>query len=125
LGAKNAMVLGLSTHSTLFEKPLVLSKNDLVLISGTLRSVVKTINNAVYKAVLDRTFPVVPTGKGDARKFTKILWQKDYDLDKKLFSKYYKIFYSKYERSPAAKEMYTRFISEKEQLLQKIAGSKR
>lgn len=125
LGAKNAMVLGLSKHSTLFEKPLVLSKSDLILISGTLRSVVKTINNAVYKAVLDRTFPVVPTGKGDARKFEKILWQKDYDLDKKLFYKYYKIFYSKHEKSPAAKEMYTRFMSEKEQLLQKIAGGKR
>ncbi|WP_397459633.1 hypothetical protein AB3464_12675 [Pseudomonas asplenii] len=125
LGAKNAMVLGLSTHSTLFEKPLVLSKNDLILISGTLRSVVKTINNAAYKSVLDRTFPVVPTGKGDARKFEKILWQRDYNLDKVLFSKYYKIFYSKHEKSPAAKEMYMRFISEKEQLLQKIAGGKR
>lgn len=125
LGAKNAMVLGLSTHSALFEKPLLLSKSDLTLVSGTLRSVVKTINNAVYKAVLDRTFPVIPTGKGEARRFEKPLWQRDYDADKQLFSKYYRMFFSKSEKSPAMKEMYTRFISEKEQLLQRTTGAKR
>ncbi|ENZ1719529.1 MULTISPECIES: hypothetical protein [Pseudomonas] len=122
LGAKNAMALGLTSHSKLFEKPLTLSRDDLLLVSSTLRSVVKTINNAAYKAVLDRTFPTVPVGKGDKKRLPKSLWSKDYEADKELFIKYYKVFSStNKDESPKMKEMYTRFIAEKEQALQKIS----
>lgn len=123
LGAKNAMTLGLTSHSKLLEKPLILKKHDLTLVSSTLRSVVKTINNAAYKAILDRTFPIIPTGKGDKRKIQKPLWTKDFETDKELFTKYYKAFSSNKEKSPKLKEMYTRFIVEKEHALQKVKGS--
>ncbi len=123
LGAKNAMSLGLTSHSNLFEKPLTLSKSDLSVVSSTLRSVVKTINNSAYKAVLDRTFPTIPSGKGDKKKQAVPLWTKDFETDKELFNKYYKIFSSKKENSPKAKEMYTRFISEKESIIQSMAKS--
>lgn len=127
LGAKNAMNLGLISHSNLFEKPLTLKRTDLIIISSILRSVVKTINNSAYKAVLDRTFPTIPTGKGEKKKIPTSLWTKDFETDRELFSNYYKIFSSKKENSPRIKEMYTRFISEKESALQQTAkgGSRR
>lgn len=122
LGAKNAMALGLTSHSNLFEKPLILRKDDLLLVSSTLRSVVKTINNAAYKAVLDRTFPTTPVRNGDKKIVPKSLWSKVYEDDKELFTKYYKIFSSSNrDESPRVREMYTRFITEKEQALQRLS----
>ncbi|MFK3771787.1 hypothetical protein [Pseudomonas sp. NPDC089406] len=124
LGAKNAMALGLTSHSNLFEKPLSLKKDDLFLVSGTLRSVVKTINNSAYKCVLDRTFPTTPVRKGDKKAIPKSLWSKDFEEDKALFTKYYKTFSSSNKgESPKIREMYTRFITEKEQALQKHVKS--
>ncbi|MCP2224919.1 hypothetical protein OKW12_000293 [Pseudomonas silensiensis] len=120
LGAKNAMALGLTSHSNLFEKPLILKKDDLLLVSSTLRSVVKTINNAAYKAVLDRTFPTTPVRSGDKKTIPKSLWSKVFEDDRELFTKYYKIFSSSNrDESPRVREMYSRFITEKEQALQK------
>lgn len=124
LGAKNAMALGLTSHSNLFEKPLILTKIDLVLLSSTLRSIVKTINNSVYKAVLDRTFPVQSQTKGVKQKLERPLWSKDYETDKELFATYYKMFSSRKESSPPVKEMYMRFISEKEEMLKRNSGGR-
>lgn len=113
LGAKNAICLGLQEHQKLFEKPLELKNNDLAAISSILRSFVGAVNNSIYKAILDRTFPVIPTGKKESKKVGPSLWRNNYKDDRKLFYKYYSTFSSKIEGSPPAKEMYTVFIKQK------------
>lgn len=123
LGAKNAIALGLESHSSLFEKPLTLDKAALGQIALSLRTIIKTINNSVYRSVLDRTFPTTPVGKGSEKYLPKALWSRDYDADRILFGKYYRLFSTKLEKSPPPKEMYDRFISEKEAALLKLAKS--
>ncbi|TWC31184.1 hypothetical protein FBY02_11525 [Pseudomonas sp. SJZ078] len=126
LGAKNAIALGLESHSSLFEKPLILDKPALGQIALTLRIIMKTINNSVYRSILDRTFPTTPVGKGSDKQLPKALWSRSYETDKILFGKYYRLFSTKLEKSPPVKEMYNRFISEKEAALLKLAkGSKK
>ncbi|GAB2904859.1 hypothetical protein GCM10027202_37290 [Microvirgula curvata] len=118
LGAKNAMKLGLNTHNSLFEKPLILGKDELNLIAGNIRSVVKSINNAVYRSIMDRTFPI-PKNKSErkeaVRRSIDTFWKKNYNDDKITYIKYYNLFATKADsiKSQKAKEMYDRFISEK------------
>lgn len=118
LGAKNAMKLGLETHSALFEKPLVLSKDDLILIAGNIRSIVKTLNNAVYRAVMDRTFPIpknIAEKKDLSRQSVSMFWKKNYKEDKDAYLKYYKLFATKVDsmKSSSSKSMYELFIFQK------------
>lgn len=113
LGAKNAINLGLQEHQSLFEKVLQLKNKDLAMISSILRSFVGCINNVIYKAILDRTYPVIPSGSKENRKVKPSLWSNNYDNDKILFAKYYNIFSSKKEKSPSVKEMYTVFVTQK------------
>lgn len=115
LGAKNAMKLGIDKHSTLFEKPLKLTISDLSLIAQNLRSIVKQINNALYKETLDRTFPI-PKNKAQRKEFEvngiKNLWTKNYSDDKKLFKTYYNLFCTKVDsiKSEPAYKLYKAFI---------------
>lgn len=124
LGAKNAMALGLNTHGKLFEKPLKLKSSDLQDLSLAFRSVVKTINNCVYKAVLDRTYSTDVIGKGAAKRLPDVMWKGTYNEDKTNFKKYYKIFSSKIEKSPSSMSLYNSFIEEKKRLVAKIMEKK-
>lgn len=130
LGAKNAMKLGLETHNVLFEKPLTLSKDDLNLIAGNIRSVVKSINNAVYRSIMDRTFPI-PKNKTErkelARRPINTIWKQNYEDDKIIYMKYYKLFATKVDgiKSSKAKEMYDRFMEEKKSDLVELQSESR
>src|SRR5690606_25132686 len=55
LGAKNAIKLRLGTHRSMLEKPLRLDRLALELVGASLRSFVKTINNFVFGALMERT----------------------------------------------------------------------
>ncbi len=57
LGTKNAMALGLSNHTDLLEKPLHLSKEELGFVAASLRNLIKSLNNNVYRVLLERTVP--------------------------------------------------------------------
>lgn len=115
LGAKNAMKLGIDTHSSLFEKPLSLTVLDLTLIAQNLRSIVKQINNCTYREILKRTYPI-PRNKNQKREFAsagiKSMWANDYSEDKVLFRQYYNLFSTKVDalKSPSASTMYRKFI---------------
>ncbi|KHT28560.1 hypothetical protein [Pectobacterium carotovorum] len=115
LGAKNAIKLGIDKHNALFEKPLILTVNDLTLIAQNLRSIVKQINNALYKETLDRTFPI-PKNKTQRKEFEqngiKNIWTKNYDDDKELFKSYYSLFCTKVDsiKSQQPKKLYDAFI---------------
>jgi len=112
LGTKNAMALGLTTHTPFLEKPLKLSKKDLETAADILRNFVKNLNNIIFRGILDRT---VNGGKtsGSQINVTKIDWKWSYDADKATFSKYYKIFATTSDAVPSPKksELYARFAS--------------
>ncbi|MBS5194079.1 MAG: hypothetical protein KHY92_09785 [Morganella morganii] len=115
LGAKNAMKLGIDKHNALFEKPFNLSINDLTLIAQNLRSIVKEINNALYKETLDRTYPV-PKNRNQRKEFElngiRNIWTKNYSDDKDTFKLYYDLFCTKVDsvQSLPPKKMYDAFI---------------
>ncbi|MEO3879958.1 hypothetical protein [Rheinheimera fenheensis] len=111
LGAKNASFLGIDSHSKMLEKPLNIDLNQLFIIFENLRIFVRALNNAVYKAILNRTYPI---GKPkDYRVKPENIWSKIYSSDKEKFSGYYNTFRSKLDnfKSPTAKVMYNLFIS--------------
>lgn len=115
LGAKNAMKLGIDKHNSLFEKPLNLSVTDLSLIAQNLRSIVKHINNAIYKETLDRTYPVPKNKekrKENEAKGIMNIWAKNYNEDKERFKKYYDLFSTKKDsvKSPSANDLYDAFM---------------
>ncbi|CAH6937914.1 conserved hypothetical protein [Vibrio chagasii] len=118
LGAKNAMNLGINSHSNLLEKPLSLDSNSLELIARNLRSILKDINNMAYKEVLNRTYPV-PRNKDDRKRLEKegvrSLWKEIYSDDREQFLKYYNLFSTKHDSSKTAKPsvMYKLFIEQR------------
>lgn len=123
LGAKNAMKLGLDNHSSLFERKLNLNSDQLLDIASRLRTIAKSINNSVYRAVMDRTYPVPKNnkeGKEQKKQELRPLWTGLYEDDKVLFGKYYTVFASRSEKSPKVKEMYDRFISEKQKAIRGV-----
>ncbi|MCE3220077.1 hypothetical protein G5C64_14680 [Vibrio diabolicus] len=118
LGAKNAMKLGINSHSSLLEKPLNLDSESLELIAKNLRSILKDINNTAYKEVLNRTFPI-PKNKDERKRFEKngikSLWKEIYSDDRELFLKYYNLFSTKIDASktPKPSVMYKLFIEQR------------
>lgn len=115
LGAKNAVSLGLEKHSRLIEKPMEINLAQLNHIFENLRIFVRALNNAAYKAVMSRTFPV---GKQkDCKVKPENIWKKRYSDDKEIYGQYYSVFRSRFDvvKTPQAKKMYDLFISAKEQ----------
>lgn len=105
LGSQNAQKLGLSNHSMLFEKPFAPDYQTLTQLALTLRSVVLTINNTVYKKLLERIANSETVGEYSfvpSWNFTK---------DRAWFSKYYNLFSQSHgpASSPSMKAAYDNF----------------
>lgn len=89
LGTKNAIELGLDNHKGCIEKPLKLNYSSLQDCQAICLSVVKEINNYIFRKLLIR---LVATGK--KKKKTTVIWKWNYNQDRKLFNNYYKILVS-------------------------------
>lgn len=106
LGAKNAIKLGLGTHRSMLEKPLRLDRPALELVGASLRSFVKTINNFVFGALMERT--VVNRVDGQIATPYSRDWSWKWQLDRARFLRYYALFASFVDSvpSPTAKDVY-------------------
>jgi hypothetical protein len=101
LGAKNAIRLGLNDHRRILEKPLLLSEEAVEDISEVLRNIVKTINNFLFRHVIERTAEN-KIEKETNRKFYSEDWYWNYTKDRKRFLKYYNLFKSRKDSRPSA-----------------------
>lgn len=113
LGTNNAIELGLSTHKDLLEKPICLNKDDLDNIADTLRTFVKTVNNATFRLILERTVHQKKSNKlpDDSSPMYSKVWTWDYRKDRSRFSGYYKLFVTHVDTipSPTINVTYQRF----------------
>ncbi len=107
LGAKNAINLGLHDHQKLLEKPITLNKNNIIDLADILTTLVKSINNEVFDALLRRS--VVETLPGNS--FKGLGWKWHITRDRKLYSPYYKVFSTLRDSTPSLSqdELYIRF----------------
>jgi hypothetical protein len=100
LGSNNAIKLGLSEHKEFLEKPLKINYSSLQEVFLICNNTVKVFNNYLFQRLLQRS--VEECG----------CWQWNYNKDKKLFNKYFTIFYSgQYPPTPnvIAKDIYNQF----------------
>lgn len=106
LGAKNAIKLGLGTHRSMLEKPLLLDRIALERVGASLRSFVKAINNFVFGALMERTV----ANRVDGQILTPYSrnWVWSWQPDRARFLRYYVLFASSVDSvpSPAAKDVY-------------------
>lgn len=110
LGTKNAIELGLSSHKQFIEKPLRLKVSDAASIADLLTILVKSLNNEIFRYVLERTATGVELNGGGGK---GLGWTWNKAKDRKLYNAYYIIFASKLDAKPtvAAGELYDRFRS--------------
>lgn len=80
-GTKNALKLGLERHHLFLEKPIIISYEAIQSIASVCDNVVKEVNDELFNLLLD----------GIAEQYD---WTGDLRKDKKIFSKYFDIFYS-------------------------------
>jgi hypothetical protein len=113
LGTKNAIGLGLDEHSELLERPFSPTVADIADIADALQITVKTINNFLFWAILERTFE---SGNPST------IWQMNYTKDRELFQRYYKPFALKSAKpsSPSPKEIYLSFMRDNRPRLKRI-----
>lgn len=88
-GSKNAITLGLTKYLNHVEKPIKCDFNMLQTLVTICQNTVRISNNLLYERVMNRLIL-----DGNTKK-TDIIWTWDYTSDKKLFTKYYKTFYSR------------------------------
>lgn len=98
LGARNAIALGLSDHSSLLEKPLRLDYAALQDVIAIATGMVKVLNNFLFNEILSR----VPGGQ----------WTGAYTSDRRVFLKYYNIFCDRVSANRTAKpeQLYLQFM---------------
>ena len=108
LGAKNAIRLGLSLHSSFLEKPFIISQNDLEEISHILRAVVNTINRFVYECLLER---MARNQDSNGIGVYSENWTWNYNRDKRRFLRYYNLFRTTRDTvpSPQAIDIYNTY----------------
>lgn len=106
LGAKNAIRLGLSSHGRMLEKPLVLSQQALEDIALTLRSLVKVLNNHLFRSIMERT--VINKNDSGTEKLYWQDWTWIYKTDRPRFIRYYRLFATVKDSnaSPPASDLY-------------------
>ena len=109
LGVKNAVSLGLSTHSQYLERQILIRKKELADIADLLFALVKSLNNEVFGFILKRT-ATKKLGNGPE---IGIGWTWNKAKDKKRFLNYYKIFASTKDATPSASasDIYAMFRS--------------
>jgi hypothetical protein len=111
LGTKNAVSLGLQGHKQFLEKPLKLGVADIAMIADLLLTVVRVINNELFRRVLTRT--AIGASKSSAREAFKLgpdwSWKKTHDRTR--YRRYYAIFATVKDAppSPSANDLYDRF----------------
>lgn len=112
LGTKNAVALGLSKHNSCLEKPLKLGRQELELAADILRDFVKSLNNQIFRAILERTATGSKTSVSGLNA-VKAGWAWKYQQDRKLFAKYYSVFASTTDAvpSPGMKQIYSSFAA--------------
>lgn len=100
LGSKNAVRLGLDDHHKFLEKPLKLSSQHMEEIAFIVDNFVKSVNNVVYKYVMDRTAKN-KNGEANGEKIYKSDWSWDFESDAERFQKYYSIFATTLDTIPS------------------------
>ena len=95
LGAKNASVLGMSTHSKFLEKHMKLNSEALNEAAEILRSFVKSFNNDIFGRIIERTVEEQLNESIPAAE--KVKWTWNFKTDKSTFNQYYKLFASKHD----------------------------
>lgn len=107
LGTKNAISLGLHGHKEFIEKPIRLSVHNIGAIADMLLTLVRSLNNDVFKVIMDRT----ATAKLSGRSVRGLGWTWKKHRDRRLYHTYYSIFASTKDAqpSPPADELYERF----------------
>jgi hypothetical protein len=109
LGAKNAIALGLKSHKEFLEKPVLLKKSSIESIADLLFVLVKSINNEVFRLVMERS----AKSKLQGSDHLGIGWTWHKTKDKRLYQSYYLVFASQRDAqtSPSSNELYDRFRS--------------
>lgn len=112
LGAKNAVALGLSKHNDCLEKPVKLGRAELELAADILRDFVKSLNNLIFKAILERTATGAKTTV-NGLSAVKANWKWKYRSDRRQFMKYYSVFASTMDAvpSPDPRQIYDSFAA--------------
>lgn len=110
LGVKNAVVLGLGSHSPLLEKQVKLNKKAMSQIADLIFTLVKSVNNEVFHEVMKRS----ATSRLENSQTVGIGWTWNFNTDRKKFNSYYQIFCSKKNapQSPSVKDVYNSFKSD-------------
>ncbi|MGM0938625.1 MAG: hypothetical protein ACQEWL_19660 [Pseudomonadota bacterium] len=81
-GTKNALKLGMDEHSNFLEKPIIIGYEAIQSIASVCDNVVKELNDELFSLILS-SLP------------NKYEWTGDFRTDKRYFSKYFDLFYSK------------------------------
>ncbi|MBL4904491.1 MAG: hypothetical protein JKZ00_00315 [Flavobacteriaceae bacterium] len=89
LGTRNAIELGLDKHKKCIEKPLDIDFSSLQDCQAICLSVVKEINNYIFRKLLLR---LILDDKN--KKMTTVVWKWNYNQDRKLFLTYYNVLVS-------------------------------
>ena len=98
LGSKNAVSLGMRDHSAILEKPFTPSLDHLQAIADLLRTFVKSVNNFVFRSLIERIG--IEGGVGNDGLYDW-QWTGEFDDDRERFEQYYNLFASKDDTPPS------------------------
>lgn len=102
LGSRNAIKLGMSSHSTLLEKPLRMNIHQLQEVALALRILVKAVNATVFKTVIERTAKQAIADDNGKKHFEySWAWKWKWNSDRARFQRYYSLFASERDATPS------------------------
>ncbi|NPT86970.1 hypothetical protein HPE45_21095 [Escherichia coli] len=109
LGSKNAIRLGLAEHMKHLEKPIILNNDDLEQIAFIVENFIRTLNNTVFKFIINRTVEKKKIRKKGGKDYMILNGHGCLKKDISRYEKYYAIFSAK-KRYPS-RIIITGFIS--------------
>lgn len=98
LGSKNAVTLGIEEHKSVLEKPFTPTTTQLQTIADALRTFVKTVNNFVFRELVQR---IGTREAGHGPLYSEWTWTLDFRSDRRRFKMYYDLFASKNDSPPS------------------------
>jgi hypothetical protein len=98
LGSKNAVSLGMVQHQEILEKPFSPTLDDLQTIADLLRTFVKSLNNFIFRSLVERIGMEGVTGEDG---LYDRQWSGDIVEDSGRFNAYYELFASKNDTPPS------------------------
>ncbi|WP_097768513.1 hypothetical protein [Escherichia coli] len=112
LGSKNAIRLGLAEHMKHLEKPIILNNDDLEQIAFIVENFIRTLNNTVFKFIINRTVENKNKEKGGERLYDSE-WTWVFEKDISRYEKYYAIFSAKNDTLPglSLQDSYQLFVN--------------